>query len=212
MVVYPAAVGVERLSQRRRDGVARAVAHLKQPPARGSAAAGEPVAVALARERHAELLEPRDRVRGLGGQTPANAGSAVSCDEATMSDACWSGESSSPTAAWIPPWALAVLHDAFEPFVTCRTSAPERRPDQAAERPAPPAPTTSTSVVLPSSDTAQSVPRRPGAPGRPVRHQEPVNRVRTAAVSPLSRTDRSRLERRRGRVRGRRRSCSSART
>src|SRR6476646_1941478 len=74
-----------------------------------------------------------------------------------MSDACWSGESSSPTAAWIPPWALAVLHDAFEPFVTCRTSAPERRAAQAAERPAPPAPTTSTSVVLPRSGTAQSL-------------------------------------------------------
>ena len=39
----------------------------------GSAAAGEPVAVALARERHAELLEPRDRVRAprRPGRPPA---------------------------------------------------------------------------------------------------------------------------------------------
>src|SRR5690348_5334185 len=57
----------------------------------------------------------------------------------------------------MPPWALAVLQDAREPFVTCRTEAPVRRAAHAAERPAPPAPTTSTSVVLQRSDTAQSV-------------------------------------------------------
>src|SRR4029078_9660084 len=76
-------------------------------------------------------------------------------------------------AAWIPPWALAVLQDALEPLVTCRTPAPDRRADQAAESPRPPAPTTSTSVVLQRSGTAQSLRGscKNGGCERPSRHR-----------------------------------------
>jgi hypothetical protein len=45
-----------------------AVAHLEQPPPRCAAAAGEPVAIALAREGDAQLLEPGDRARRLVGE------------------------------------------------------------------------------------------------------------------------------------------------
>ena len=53
----------------RRDCVSRAVADLEQALRGRAAAAREPVAaVLLARELDAELLEPRDRVRRLGGE------------------------------------------------------------------------------------------------------------------------------------------------
>ena len=41
-------------------------------------------------------------------------------------------------AAWIPPWALAVLQDAFEPLVTRSTRAPSAPAAHAAARPEPP--------------------------------------------------------------------------
>ena len=59
----------DRLAQGRRDGVAGAVTDLQQSLARRAAAAREPVAaVGVVRERDAEALEPRDRVRRLRGQ------------------------------------------------------------------------------------------------------------------------------------------------
>ena len=57
------AAGLVGVAQRLRDRVAGAVADLEQPLARRAAAAREPVAAVLARERAAELLEPVDRAR-----------------------------------------------------------------------------------------------------------------------------------------------------
>src|SRR5206468_12347645 len=51
-----------------RDRVAGAVADLEPAPRRRAAAAGEPVAAVLLRERDPELLEPVDRRRGLARQ------------------------------------------------------------------------------------------------------------------------------------------------
>src|SRR3954452_6166184 len=70
---------------------------------------------------------------------------AVSCEEAQMSCACCSGESSSPKAAWMPPCAFAELHDWIEPFVAIATRAPARSAETAAARPEAPLPITSTS-------------------------------------------------------------------
>ena len=71
--------------------------------------------------------------------------SAVSWLERQTSSACCSGESSSPNAAWIPPCALAELHDCSEPFVATATRAPARSAETAAARPEAPLPITSTS-------------------------------------------------------------------
>ena len=62
------APSLDRVAQRLRDRVPCAVADLEQPLARRAAAAREPVAAVLARELHAELLEPVDRRRRLGGE------------------------------------------------------------------------------------------------------------------------------------------------
>jgi len=56
------------LAQRSGDCVAGAVADLQEALAGRAAAAGEPVAAVLAGELHAELLEPVDRGRRLGGE------------------------------------------------------------------------------------------------------------------------------------------------
>ena len=79
--------------------------------------------------------------------------SAVSCELFQTSAACCSGESSSPNAAWIPPWALAELQDWIDPFVASATRAPAVCADTAAASPEAPLPTTSTSK-LPFCDTA----------------------------------------------------------
>ena len=63
-----AGAGLERLAQGLRDRVAGAVADLEQPLPRGAAAACEAVTAVLPRELDAELLEPVDRRRRLGGQ------------------------------------------------------------------------------------------------------------------------------------------------
>src|SRR5438034_1166049 len=47
--------------------------------------------------------------------------SAVSWLERQTSSACCSGESSSPKAAWMPPWALAELQDWIEPLAATAT-------------------------------------------------------------------------------------------
>ncbi len=62
-----------------------------------------------------------------------------------MSSAWISGESSAPNAAWIPPWALAELHDWSEPLVASATRAPARSADTDAASPEAPLPITSTS-------------------------------------------------------------------
>ena len=59
---------LEGLAQRPGDRVPGAVADLEQPLRGRAAAAGEPVAAALARELDAELLEPVDRRGRLAGQ------------------------------------------------------------------------------------------------------------------------------------------------
>src|SRR4029078_4044939 len=88
-------------------------------------------------------------------------------------------------AAWIPPWALAVLQDALEPLVTCRTSTPDRRAHHAAERPAPPASTTSTTAVLQRSGTAQSLRGscKNGGCERPLRHRPAQACLRRAGAA-----------------------------
>ena len=101
------AAGLVGVAERLRDRVPGAVADLEQPLARGAAAARKPVAAVLARERAAELLQPVDRgLRVAGRGVSTSRGFAVSCDERITSSACSSGESSSPKAAWIPPWAF----------------------------------------------------------------------------------------------------------
>ena len=72
--------------------------------------------------------------------------SAVSWELRHTSSAWSSGESSSPKAAWMPPCALAELHDCSDVFAQSTTSAPARSADTAAARPEAPLPTTSTSV------------------------------------------------------------------
>src|SRR5258706_15955393 len=62
-----------------------------------------------------------------------------------MSCACCSGESSSPNAAWMPPWAFAELQDWIDAFVARATRAPDRSAETAAARPEAPLPITSTS-------------------------------------------------------------------
>jgi len=71
--------------------------------------------------------------------------SAVSWLDFHTSCACCSGESSSPNAAWMPPWALAELQDWIEPFVARAARAPERSAETAAASPEAPLPITSTS-------------------------------------------------------------------
>ena len=67
------------------------------------------------------------------------------------SSACTDGASSSPSAAWIPPWALAVLDDARPSLVASSTRAPVSAAASAAVSPATPEPITRTSQLR--SDT-----------------------------------------------------------
>ena len=78
-----------------------------------------------------------------------SAGSAVSCELRMTSSAWISGESSSPNAAWIPPWAFAELHACSVVFVASPTRTPARSADTAAARPEAPLPMTSTSKEPP---------------------------------------------------------------
>ncbi len=79
--------------------------------------------------------------------------SAVSCELFQTSSAWMSGESSSPTAAWMPPCALAEFEDCTEPFVASATRAPACSAETVAARPEAPLPTTSTSTVMASATT-----------------------------------------------------------
>ena len=56
--------------------------------------------------------------------TSTSRGFAVSCELRITSSAWIAGESSSPNAAWIPPWALAELHACSVVFVATPTRAP----------------------------------------------------------------------------------------
>ena len=78
---------------------------------------------------------------------------AVSCELFQTSSAWISGESSSPKAAWMPPWALAELQDWMEPLAARATRAPARSAEIAAARPEAPLPTTSTSTEMGSPMT-----------------------------------------------------------
>src|SRR5919198_3439907 len=80
---------------------------------------------------------------------------AVSCELCQTSSACCSGVSSAPNAAWMPPCALAELHDCSAPFVTRPTRATPASAETAAARPEAPLPTTSTSKRLGSATTAR---------------------------------------------------------
>ena len=84
--------------------------------------------------------------------------SAVSCELFHTSWACCSGESSSPSAAWMPPCALAELHDWSDPFVASATRAPARSADTAAARPEAPLPITSTSNAAALATPAPIIP------------------------------------------------------
>jgi hypothetical protein len=83
------------------------------------------------------------------GPSPASAatrrGSAVSRELFMMSVACSSGESSAPTAAWMPPCAFDELLACSEPLLASTTRAPETVAETAALRPAAPLPITRTS-------------------------------------------------------------------
>ena len=72
--------------------------------------------------------------------------SAVSCDERITSSAWRSGESSSPSAAWIPPCALDELFAWSVVLVATATRAPARSAETAAASPEAPLPITSTSM------------------------------------------------------------------
>ena len=63
-------------------------------------------------------------------------------DAAIVSAACDAGESPSPMATAIPPWAHAVFESASVPFVTRRTAWPSEASRQADQSPAMPVPTT----------------------------------------------------------------------
>ena len=112
------------------------VADLEEPLARRAAAAGEPVAAVLAGEHAAELLEPvRSREGASDVSTSTSAGSAVSCEERITSSACSSGESSAPSAAWIPPCAFEELFACSVVLVATATRAPARSAETAAAKP-----------------------------------------------------------------------------
>ena len=65
-----------------------------------------------------------------------------------MTSSAWTdGASSSPSAAWMPPWALAVFEDARPSLVASSTRAPAAEADSAAVSPATPEPITSTSQL-----------------------------------------------------------------
>ena len=143
-VSMPSAAG--RGPQRGGDRVAGAVADLQQPLAGRPAAAGQPVAaVAVAGELDAEAAEPLDRPGASPASTSTSRRLAVSCELAMMSAAWIETSSSSPNAAWIPPWAFAVFDDASPSLVASSTRAPASAAPSAACRPAPPEPITSTS-------------------------------------------------------------------
>ena len=78
-------------------------------------------------------------------RTSTRLGFAVSCELRMTSSAWISGESSSPNAAWMPPWAFAELQACRVVFVAMPTLAPAPSAETAAARPAAPLPTTSTS-------------------------------------------------------------------
>ena len=52
-----------------------------------------------------------------------------------MSSACRPGESSSPNAAWIPPWAFDEFEDCSDPFAATATRAPAREASHHADEP-----------------------------------------------------------------------------
>ena len=85
--------------------------------------------------------------------------SALSCELLKTSAACCSGESSSPNAAWMPPWAFAELQAWIDPFVARPTRAPARSAETAAASPEAPLPITSTSKepepVMAAQDTSE---------------------------------------------------------
>ena len=75
----------------------------------------------------------------------------MSCDERTTSSACSSGESSAPSAAWMPPCAFEELFACSVVLVATATLAPARSADTAAASPAAPLPITSTSMGAPGA-------------------------------------------------------------
>ena len=126
--------------------------------ARRAAAAREPVAAVLvARELDAELLEPRDRVRRLGGEDVDELRVRGLVGAAEDVRGMLLGRVVGPTAAWMPPCAFAELHAWIEPFVARPTRAPARWAATAAARPEAPLPITSTSKRS-SSATSLRIP------------------------------------------------------
>ena len=115
-----AAPRLERLAQRLRDRVARPVADLEQPLARGAAAAREAIAAVLPRERAAQLLEPVDRRRRLAREHLDERRLRGLVGGAHHVLGVELGESSSPNAAWIPPCAFDELFACRVVFVATR--------------------------------------------------------------------------------------------
>ncbi len=75
-----------------------------------------------------------------------SAGRAARWPAAKVSSKCDPVESSSPIAAWMPPWARPVFPAPRADLVTTVTRAPAARALRTADIPAPPDPTTSTSA------------------------------------------------------------------
>ena len=83
--------------------------------------------------------------------TSTSPASAVSCDERITSSACSSGESSAPSAAWMPPCAFDELFACSVVLVATATLAPAPPAETAAASPAAPLPITSTSMGAPGA-------------------------------------------------------------
>ena len=148
--------GLERLAQRLRDRVARAVADLEQPLARRTAAARQPVAAVLAREPDAELLEPVDRGRRLRREhrdEPRGRPSRGSTSTRPRRAARASRRRRTPPGCRPAPSPSCTT--AASPSPRARRARRHRSADTAAARPEAPLPITSTSNDMGAATTAR---------------------------------------------------------
>ena len=102
---------------------------------------------ALQAESLVELDAELDEIADPGGASPVNTATALPGtvrDRSVACSACSAAESSSATAAAIPPWASWLFDDRSGPFVRTRTS-PSAAAHKAAVSPATPPPTTTRS-------------------------------------------------------------------
>ena len=104
--------------KRLRDRVAGAVADLQEPRQAGAAAARKPVAAvrrARTRRRWTRARRSPPAPRTVSTSHQLGVGGAVRRGEHVLRHAARASRRDA-TAAWMPPWAMPVLHDAREPF------------------------------------------------------------------------------------------------